>query len=125
MHADMLTPLERVLLQARSGDALIEDLVRELVRTELFVPSGRPATADGHGLQPVIFDKDGVPMVACFTLLERLADVSSLAPHHVEMRGRALLRSLPPGHGLVINPRQEPWFDLSPEGVALAVAELA
>lgn len=117
------SPLELVLLRARAGEVPVTDLIAELMRGEIVVPSGAEVGADGSGFRPVLYDKDGTPMVGSFSDLALAASVSSLAPYALKLRGTELLRRMPPGHGLVVNPGHDAWFDLSPEGVARALAE--
>lgn len=117
----MGTALVETLLKARSGEVPVPELLRRLVGSDLVVPSGQPVAADGAGLQPLLYDRDGVPMVACFADRAGARSVATLAPHALRIRGGDLLRRIPAGHGLVVNPGLDAWFDLSPEGVARAI----
>lgn len=116
----MTTALVDMLLRARAGEVTVPDLLQQLAASHVVVPSGQDATPDGAGLRPVLYEKDGAPMVACFSDLAGAQKLAGMAPHLVRMRGADLLRGMPAGHGLVVNPGLEAWFDLSPEGVVRA-----
>ena len=98
-------------------------MLRVLATSDLLVPSGTPASPDGTGLQPILFDRDGVPMIACFTAIERVRDVDALATYLIRSAARTWLPNIGTGHGLVINPGQPIGFEIKPEGLRRAVAD--
>ena len=121
--AAVTTLLDTAIAAAKGGRAPMDELFRALLAAELAIPSAGEVMADGSGFQPVLFDKAGVPMVACFTSRERMAGLVDLAPYALMMNGRAFLSRVPPGHGVVVNPGAAEGFDISPEGLARVLAE--
>jgi hypothetical protein len=116
-----LNDLEIALVEARSGRLLMSGFIKVFVGNDLAVPSGREVMANGDGFQPVLFDKNGVKMVACFTAKERIGRIAGRAPYCLAMKGMEFLRRVPPGYGLVINPGQSVGFDISPDGLSSIV----
>ena len=89
------------------------------------VPSATEILEDGSGLQPLLFPKNGVQMLACFTDKSRIGEFSSLAPYCLVLKGHDLLRRMSPGFGLVVNPGTPTGFDVPPQGVAKIVKDFA
>jgi hypothetical protein len=96
------------------------DIVSVFLRSEIVVPSGGPVGPDFSGFVPVLFDREGVPMLAVFTSLERTAPVTNLARYAVTMSGADLVRRMPSGHGLVVNPGHAEGFEMLPDAVRVA-----
>lgn len=117
--------LETALEGARAGRSSMPDFLRLFGNAEIVVPSGSEIMPDGSGFQPVLFDKGGTQMVACFTAMERIGDFSRLAPYCLTITGSEFLQRIPPGYGLVVNPGQSVGFDVTPDGLRQIVAELA
>jgi len=115
--------LEVSLEKARSGRLAMADFVKVFVESDVAVPSGREIMADGSGFQPLLFDKEQVKMVACFTAKERIESFVSLAPYCLVIKGIEFLRRIPPGYGVVVNPGQPVGFDISPEGLSQIVRD--
>ena len=111
-------PLEVGLAQARDGAMPLPAFLRLLLASELAVPSASEVEADGRGLQPLHFDKDGTTMMAVFSGVERAQVFADVAPYVLQTTGRALLGALGPGIGIVVNPTYDLGFDISPEGIA-------
>lgn len=85
---------------------------------ELALPSAAAVHEDWSGFQPLLFSRDEVPMLAYFSAKERVADYAEMTPYCLTIKGRELLRRMPAGHGLVVNPGQRIGFDVSPEDIA-------
>jgi len=115
--------LERELKRVRAGETSMHGFLGLFSESELVVPSGGEVMPDGSGFQPLLFDKEGVQMVACFTSPERIRDFASLAPHSLAVVGREFLLLIPTGYGLVVNPGQFVGFDVTPDGLRKIVAE--
>lgn len=99
--------------------------LRTFVDSELIVPSGSEVKPDGSGFQPLLFDKEQVKMVGCFTDRKRIGDFSKMTPYFLAIIGKEFLRRMPPGYGLVINPGLSIGFDISPAGVSRIVGGFA
>jgi hypothetical protein len=114
--------LERALMQAQTGRMGMPGFLDLFSRSDIFVPSGDAMGANGEGFQPLLFDRDGTAMVACFTAAERIGRHARIAPYCLQIEGLAFLRRLPPNVGVVVNPGHEAGFELSPSGIARIVA---
>jgi hypothetical protein len=73
---------------------------------------------------PVLYDRNSVPMLAAFTDKQRILEVPDLPKFCLLMKGLEVLRRIPPGHGLVINPGLAVGFDVSPEGIEKIVKDM-
>ncbi|SEL94018.1 SseB protein N-terminal domain-containing protein [Roseateles sp. YR242] len=120
-----LNDFESRLARAQRGEFAVKDVLASLAAAELALPSAAPVQEDWSGFQPLLFSKDGVPMLACFSAKERVTDYAAMTPYCLAIKGRELLRRMPAGHGLVVNPGQRVGFDISPEGIAQIVDEFA
>jgi hypothetical protein len=120
-----LNDFEFKLVQAQRGEIGVSDVLASLASAELALPSAGDVQEDWAGFQPLLFSKNGVPMLACFSAKERLADYADMAPFCLLLKGRELLRRIPAGHGLVVNPGQGVGFDVPPEGIVRIVADFA
>lgn len=118
-----MNPFEATLMEAQTGETDIRRVITALIESELAVPSGEEVMQDGSGFQPLLFPKEGVQMVACFTDRSRFGEFAAMAPYCLMLNGGDFLRRLPPGYGLVVNPGQSVGFDVSPDGIARIVAE--
>lgn len=120
-----LNSLEVALQRAKSGELSLQEFLRVLVDSDIAVPSGSEIMSDGSGFVPLLFDKNEVKMVACFTAKERVGSFANLAPYCLVIKSREFLRRVPPRHGLVINPGQEVGLDITPEGLGRIVRDFA
>jgi hypothetical protein len=120
MHGPKFIPqneLEVALEKAYSKRVPVRDFLPILVKSDVAVPSGSEIKSDGRGFQPLLFDKEHVKMVACFTTMERIGSFVSLAPYCLVIKCGEFLRRVPPEYGVVVNPGQPVGFDMSPEGL--------
>lgn len=115
--------LESELDRVQSGRSSMHEFLRLFSQSDLTVPSGCEVMPDGSGFQPLLFNKDGVQMVACFTAMERICDFADLAPYSLTIRGGEFLRRIPAEYGLVVNPGQPAGFDVTPDGLRQIIAE--
>lgn len=118
-----LNALESAMVEAQIGTTDIRKVITTLIESELAVPSGDEVMQDGAGFQPLLFPKEGVQMVACFSDRSRIGEFAAMAPYCLQLNGGDFLRRLPPGYGLVVNPGQSVGFDISPDGIARIVSE--
>lgn len=112
-----MNELESMLVRAKNGQAPVSDLMRTLVDSDVVLPSGSEVLADGTGFEPLLFSKEKVQMVACFTDKSRIGEYIKMTPYCLVMKGGDFLRGIPSGHGVVVNPGQEVGFDIPPDGV--------
>lgn len=114
---------ESALLQAEEGRGSITELMRLLVDSDLVLPSAGEVMQDGSGFQPLLFPKEKSQMVACFSDKSRIGEFAAMAPYCLVMNERDVLRRIPSGYGLVINPGTSTGFDIAPEGIAKIVKD--
>lgn len=120
-----LNSFEIALDRAKSDLIPMSEFIRTFVDSELVVPSGAEVMSDGSGFQPLLFKKEQAQMVGCFSEKQRIGEYTEMTPYYLTMKGRDLLRRLPPSYGIVINPGCSLGFDISPDGVARIVSELS
>jgi|SRR5690348_14161419 len=112
-----MNELESMLVKAKNGQVPVSDLMGKLVDSDVVLPSGSEVLADGTGFEPLLFSKEKVQMVACFTDKSRIGEYVKMTPYCLVMKGKDFLRGIPSGHGVVVNPGQEVGFDISPDGI--------
>jgi hypothetical protein len=120
-----LNSLEVALVQAQDGILPVQKLLQILVESDLAMPSATEVIEDGSGFQPLLFPKGEAQMLACFSDKSRIGEFSSLAPYCLVINGRDVLRRMPLGYGLVINPGAATGFDISPDGIAKIIEDFA
>lgn len=117
-------PLEFALVQARDGRLPIPEFLRLLLASKLAVPSASEVEADGRGLQPLVFDKQGTAMMAVFSSPERAAVFADVAPYLLYGSARGLLQALAPDVGIVLNPTYDLGLDIPPRGIAAVLRDV-
>ncbi|WP_199423044.1 SseB family protein [Actinotalea solisilvae] len=114
-----MTPFESALAAGQqSGDAAA--VLAALPAADLVVPSGAPVGEEFEGFVPVLFDREGVTMLAVFTHVSRIGELADLAPYALTLSGADLLARVPAGSGVVLNPGQSVGMELLPDAVAQA-----
>jgi hypothetical protein len=113
-----------MIVLADAGRATSLDVLDAFAVSQVVVPSGTRVTNNLDQLQPVLFDVDGAAMLAVFTHADQIAEFGRLAAFFLTIVGRALLISIPPGAGLVVNPSRSIGFELSPAGLGAFLSEL-
>jgi hypothetical protein len=120
-----LNNLESSLLAAKRTEISIGEFVQKLISSDLVMPTAKEVQADGSEFEPVLFDKNGTKMLALFTDKERVKQVGHIAKYCLVMKGLDVLRRIPLGHGVVVNPGLDVGFELSPEGVVKIVNDMS
>lgn len=118
-----MNELESMLVRAKNGQVPVSDLMRALVDSDVVLPSGSEVLADGTGFEPLLFSKEKLQMVACFTDKSRIGEYVKMTPYCLVMKGKDFLRGIPSGHGVVVNPGQEVGFDISPDGIGKVLSD--
>ena len=119
-----INELEKSLVSAKSRQMAVEVFLRQMLNTDLALPSISEVGDDGNGFAPLTYDRHGTPMLAAFTDPGRIGALSDVAQYCLVMNGLQVLRRIPPGHGVVINPGLEMGLDLSPDGIKRILSEL-
>lgn len=95
-----LNELETAVDALRTGHGTILQVLRELVRSPLAVPTTKdPATEQ---FSPVLTDVEGVPHMVVATRPALLTRTSELAHFAVSMTGRQIVQGVQPGNGLMV-----------------------
>ncbi len=95
------------------------------VASEVVLLTGSLVTPDGSGFDPLLFDKQGILHVAVFTDPSRVGIYSQQAEHQIRWRMLDVLRRVPGGYGVVINPGTQLGFEISPSGVGEILKDFA
>ncbi|MES2094144.1 MAG: SseB family protein [Actinomycetota bacterium] len=118
------TELERMIVLAEAGRATTLDVLELFAVSPVIVPSGTQVTDNLAQLQPVLFEVKGASMLAVFTHADQVAEFGDLAAFALTIDGNALLVSIPPGAGMVVNPSRSIGFELTPDGLSAFIARL-
>lgn len=124
MTDDPRNVLEIALVRGRENLLNMQTIFWVFASSTIYVPSG---TEPGEGManfQPVLFERDGTQMVACYSELDRGNGVRDLAPYMVAMTGLKLLTGVPSDQGIVLNAGSTIGFDIAPKGISAIRAEI-
>jgi len=119
------TPIETLLKTAMDGQLPIGLFMKAFVASEVVLLTGSLVTPDGSGFDPLLFDKQGVLHVSVFTDMSRVGFHSQQAPHTLRMLMLDVLKHVPGGYGVVINPGTPLGFEISPSGVGEILKDFA
>ncbi|MCW4453861.1 SseB family protein [Flavobacterium sp. MXW15] len=119
------TPVETLLQSAMEGTLPIRTFMQAFVASEVVLLTGSLVTPDGSGFDPLLFDKRGVLHVAVFTGMARVGIHSQQAPHAIRWPMLEVLRRVPGGYGVVVNPGTTLGFEISPPGVGEILKDFA
>ncbi len=120
-----LTPIEALLQSAMDGKTPIGAFMKGFVASDVVLLTGSLVTPDGSGFDPLLFDKQGTLHVAVFTHMERVGFHSQQAPHTIRMQMLEVLKRVPGGYGVVVNPGTSLGLELSPAGIGEILKDFA
>ena len=86
---------------------------------------GSRVTPEGSGWDPLLFDRQGTLHVAVFTGPARVGIHSQQAPHQIRWLMLDVLRRVPGGYGVVVNPGTTLGFEISASGVGEILKDFA
>ncbi|WP_414494284.1 SseB family protein [Stenotrophomonas maltophilia] len=119
------TPIETLLKAAMDGAVPIRTFMEAFVASEVVLLTGSLVTPDGSGFDPLLFDKQGTLHAAVFTDPSRVGVYSQQAEHQIRWLMLDVLRRVPGGYGVVINPGTSLGFEISPSGVGEILKDFA
>lgn len=119
------TPIETLLQTAMSGTLPIGAFMQAFVASEVLLLTGSLVTPDGSGFDPLLFDKQGTLHVAVFTDAARVGRHAEQAPHTLRWLMLDVLRRVPGGYGVVVNPGTSLGFEISPAGIGEILKDFA
>ncbi|WP_082763634.1 SseB family protein [Frondihabitans sp. PAMC 28766] len=112
------TPLEAAILKGQSGEADMNEVIAQFVNSLVVVPTATEVGDDMNELQPVLFDREGTPMLAIFTHIDRIPEqVADVAKFAVQLPAAEFVQAIPTETGVVVNPGNSEGFEMLPEGV--------
>jgi hypothetical protein len=112
------TDLETAILRGQSGEGDMNDVIAQFVNALVVVPTATEVTDDMNELQPVLFDREGTPMLAVFSHIDRVPEqVAEVAAYAVQLPAAELVQAVPAETGIVVNPGSTEGFEMLPEGV--------
>lgn len=117
--------LEIAIVQAERGTLPLKDVLAKLAEVSLYISSKSEVRQDGSGFDPLLLERDGSPLVAAFSSLERPNLHADMAPFILQMNGREFFLRLPPGYGVIINPGYMPQLIIAPSAILDLKEELA
>ena len=107
------------------GKTPIGAFMKAFVASDVVLLTGSLVTPDGSGFDPLLFDKQGTLHVAVFTHMERVGFHSQQAPHTIRMQMLEVLKRVPGGYGVVVNPGTSLGLELSPTGIGEILKDFA
>lgn len=119
------TPIELLLQSAMEGQTPIGAFMKAFVVSDVVLLTGSLVTPDGSGFDPLLFDKQGTLHVAVFTDMARVGFHSQQAPHTIRMQMLEVLRRVPGGYGVVVNPGTSLGMELSWPGIQEILKDFA
>ena len=113
------TALEQAISKGQAGEGDMNSVLAEFVNAEVVVPTATDAQSSLNDLQPVLFDREGTPMLAAFTHPDMIGEqVKGVAEFAATLPAAELVQAIPPQTGLVVNPGNREGCEMLPEGVA-------
>lgn len=118
-----LTPAEEVIRRGMMGLAPVAEVLAGLWASNAIILSGTVATGTMAELQPLYIPKGRVRMLAMFTDGRRIpTEASDAAPYALSIPVATLFPTLGPLIGVVVNPGSRLGLEITPEGIADAIA---
>lgn len=113
------TALEQAISKGQAGEGDMNSVLAEFVNAQVVVATATDAQESLNDLQPVLFDREGVPMLAAFTHVDMIGEqVKGVAEFSATLPAAELVQAIPAETGLVVNPGNREGFEMLPEGVA-------
>lgn len=119
----VLSPAEEGIRRGMMGLSPVSEVLATLWASNAIILSGTVTTGSMAELQPLYIPKGEVRMLAMFTHGDRIPpEASDAAPYALSIPVSALFPTLGPLIGVVVNPGSRLGLEISPEGVAEAIA---
>ncbi|KQS15641.1 SseB family protein [Frigoribacterium sp. Leaf186] len=113
------TALEQAISKGQAGEGDMNSVLAEFVNAQVVVATATDAQESLNDLQPVLFDREGVPMLAAFTHVDMIGEqVKGVAQYSATLPAAELVQAIPAETGLVVNPGNHEGFEMLPEGVS-------
>ena len=125
MTTSSIDLIDRAISRTRQGELGMQTLLWVFASRVVLVPSTTEAAPDLSDLQPLLFEREGESLLGVFTSTVASDAFTAEAPYLVAVAGEDLIRRMPDGVGLVVNPRSESGFEVPARGVAAFRAEIS
>jgi len=112
-----LNTLEEKLIDAKAKKLPFRSFMEILLESSIFVPSFTEVQHDGSGISPVVFDREGISMIAIYTDISRTRDIEASPEYCLKIETKDFISRLPQGCGLVLNPGYTEGLEISPNGI--------
>lgn len=117
--------IDRAIVRTRNGELGMQTLLWVFASRVVLVASTAEPQPDLSDLQPVLFERDGESLLTVFTNTVNSDLLGTEAPYLVAVAGEDLIRRMPAGVGIVVNPRSQLGFEVPARGVAAFRAEIS
>jgi hypothetical protein len=117
--------IDRAITRTRDGELTMQALLWVLASSVVLVASRAEVGEDLAGFEPVLYDGDGESLLSVFTAAERADAVPDQTPFLVALTGEDLVRRMPDGFGLIVNPGNDLGFQVPARGVAAFRTEIS
>lgn len=125
MSTSSIDLIDRAITRTREGALGMQTLLWVFASRVVLVPSTVEVRPDLAGLEPLLFERNGESLLTVFTNTERSDAFADEARYLVAVAGEDLIRRMPDGVGLVVNPRSELGFEVPARGVAAFRSEIS
>jgi hypothetical protein len=125
MTTSSIDLIDRAISRTRQGELGMQTLLWVFASRVVLVPSTTETAPDLSDLQPLLFEREGESLLGVFTSTVASDAFTAEAPYLVAVAGEDLIRRMPDGVGLVVNPRSESGFEVPARGVAAFRAEIS
>lgn len=110
--------LERDIAKAKEGGLSVEELLKRVGESDIYVSSKEEVRSDGSGFDPLLVGEPGSPLVAAFSSLSRPGLHKKMAEYVLQMKGRDFFRRLPQGYGVAFNPGYTTQLIISADAIS-------
>ncbi|GAB1269258.1 hypothetical protein NBRC116493_25110 [Aurantivibrio infirmus] len=109
--------IEELLVKTQEKKIDFKYFIKQFLESEIIMPSATEVMPDGTGVTPLLFDKNSTTMIGIFTSFSRATLYKDKAQYCLSLKGIELVKRIPKGNGVVINPGFSSGFDISPRGI--------
>lgn len=125
MTTSSIDLIERAIIRTRNGQLGMQTLLWVFASRVVLVASRTETAPDLSDLQPLLFERNGESLLGVFTTTEAADAGGADAPYLVAVAGEDLVRRMPDGVGMVVNPGSVNGFEVPARGLAAFRAEIS
>lgn len=117
-------PLETALVAALAPGGDFGGFLKLFVKSEVYLPSATFVQPNPANFRPILFDKGGEPHMLAYTARDRTEAVARVGPFVNAISVYRLLKMMPTGTGLIVNPDLRASFSISATGLQRLAMDL-